>query len=78
MIHFFRLERMFTPAILHWLYWLAIGLCIVASIYLFSFGTVIPVLTGLLILIVGPILFRVFSELILAVFYMLESLNDRQ
>lgn len=73
---FFRLDRMFTPVILHWLYWLGIGLCVVLSIYLFSMGTVIPSLSGILVLLVGPVLLRVLSELILAVFSMLEALKE--
>ncbi|WP_054710803.1 DUF4282 domain-containing protein [Bacillus sp. JCM 19041] len=75
MYQLLRFERMYTPVLLEWLYWLGIGLCVVFAIYLFAYGTPFPVLSGLLVLVAGPIILRVASELVLTIFRLLDEVN---
>lgn len=70
---FLLFRRMLTPVLLQILFWLIVVTSVVAAVVDFFHG---EWLAGLQILIFGPILGRIFCEMLILFFRMNESLTD--
>jgi len=75
-------DKMITPTIIKIIFWIGCGLSVLAGLGavgagLFSpFGGGIMVVYGLLMIVFGPLLVRVYCELIIVAFKMYEAMND--
>jgi hypothetical protein len=75
-------RKMITPVIIQVLFWLGVVGVVVASLFqivrgiLPNYGGGAMVLRGLVILIVGPLLVRVYCELLILLFRMNETLTE--
>ncbi len=67
-------KKMITPLIIQALYWIGLVAVVIAAIVMMfqrgGFGT------GLLYLVVGPIMVRVYAELLIVLFRMHDALNE--
>ena len=77
---FLSFRKMITPVIIQILFWIGVVACVVGGIVsiVLSFSTRSPllILYGLLILVLGPILVRVYCELLILFFRMNDTLNE--
>ncbi|MDH7514375.1 MAG: DUF4282 domain-containing protein [Bacteroidota bacterium] len=71
MNEFWSFEKMITPTIIKILFWIGIVLCVIIGILVMTKGDIL-ILGGLLIIILGPIVWRVYCELLMVIF----SIND--
>lgn len=75
-------DKMITPVIIKIIFWLGIAGSVIAGLSAIisgagsSYGGGAQVLTGLLILIFGPISTRIYCELLIILFKMYELLNE--
>lgn len=82
MSDFLSFRKMITPVVIQILFWLGVLICVAAGLLLFagsdslpSSGFVSPRLAGLLLIVVGPILVRIYCELLIVLFRIHESLR---
>ena len=80
---FLAFRRMLTPMIVVGLFWLGMVLCVIGGIVQIVIGLVaryghggITVLVGILTMVIGPVLVRLWCEVVLLFFRMNESLTD--
>jgi len=78
---FFNFDKMITPTIIKILFWIGVALCVIFGLFQIVSGAISPwgggraVLSGILTLVVGPILVRVYCELLIVIFKMHEALQ---
>lgn len=78
---FFSFDRMITPTIIKILFWVGIGFAVLSGIIQIVTGASSPyggggmVLTGLLTMLFGPLLVRVYCEILIIFFKMDDSLK---
>jgi Domain of unknown function (DUF4282) len=64
---FLRFETMITPAVIQILFWIAVAIVVIAGfVELFHGG--FGIITGLLTIILGPIVARIYCELVIVFF----------
>jgi phosphotransferase system glucose/maltose/N-acetylglucosamine-specific IIC component len=79
---FLKFRKMITPAIIQVLFWIGVAVCVIAGLVFMAYsfdsysGGVGVFLSGLLVLILGPIGVRVYCELLILFFRMNESLTE--
>ena len=73
---FLTFKKMITPIVIQVIFWLMILVCFIGAIISFAQGTGASVLSGLFMLILGPIFVRVYCELIIVVFRVRDLLED--
>jgi hypothetical protein len=81
MNEFFTFRKLYTPVLIQFLFWIGVGVCVVEGIGTIAqagaFRNGLGIITGLLILGVGPIAVRVICELLIAVFGIYSSLKEK-
>ena len=77
---FLAFKKMITPIAIQILFWIGVGVCVIMGITMIAapapFGRASGVISGLLVLFIGPIAVRVACELIVAVFGIHDALKD--
>lgn len=79
---FLSFRRMITPIIIQIVFWLGVGLCLLAGLIMIvqgatsNFGGGAQVLSGLLLFFFGPIAVRIYCELLIIFFRMNETLTE--
>ncbi|OZM56451.1 hypothetical protein CIB95_11795 [Lottiidibacillus patelloidae] len=74
MKEFLHFDKMITPAIIKFIFWACASLSILAG-FAMMFQGGLQVLVGLFIMSVGPIVSRIYCELLIVLFKMHESLH---
>lgn len=69
---FLSFRRMLTPVIIQIVFWLGVAGCVLSG--LFTMGT--SFWRGLVIIVLGPIMVRIWCELVMVVFRINETLTD--
>lgn len=73
MLDFLLFRRMLTPLLIQIFFWIGVVLCVVSGmVNLFHHA----IMHGLQILLLGPIIVRIFCEFIILFFRMNETLTD--
>ena len=79
---FLRFKKMMTPIIIQILFWIGVAVCVIAGIIQIVSGINTPyggggsvVFMGILLLLLGPILVRVWCELMLVLFSIHDAVN---
>ena len=83
---FLAFRKMVTPAIIQVIFWIGVLVCVIAGLGAMIGGSALPagmgggrgVLSGFLILVFGPILVRVYCELLIVLFRIYDSLSAIQ
>ena len=84
MNEYLAFRKMITPAIIQILFWIGVVICVISGIAGIAAGASADigggkmVFTGFLTLILGPIFVRVYCELIIVMFRILDVLKDIQ
>ena len=79
---FFNFQKMITPVIIQFLFWLGILGCIIAGILLIVMGTIWEgldvelVFMGIGYIVLGPIVVRIYCELLIILFSINDTLTD--
>jgi len=77
---FLTFRKMITPTIIQIIFWIGIVLCVVGGIVYIVVGavqnTASGVLYGLITLIIGPLVVRIYCELLILMFRMNDSLSE--
>lgn len=80
MNEFLAFKKMITPVAIQVLFWIGVGVCAIMGITMIAapvpFGRATAVVSGLLVLFVGPVAVRVACELIMVVFGIYDTLKD--
>lgn len=69
---FIRFKRMITPILIQIIFWLGVAVTIIGGLVTLTNDVV----TGLGIIIFGPLLLRLYAEILIIVFRMNETLTD--
>jgi hypothetical protein len=79
---FLAFRKMITPAVIQIFFWLGVLVCVIAGLGILSNGEMLaaaspvpPTLTAVLVLVVGPLLVRIYCELMMVLFRIYESLR---
>ena len=73
---FLAFRKMITPMIIQIVFWLGVAVIVISALISIASGYTGPVLIGLLQLIVGPIVWRMWCELVIVWFQIANSLAD--
>lgn len=79
---FIKFDKMITPSIIKVLFWIGVGVSVITGLIMLIGGIASPyggglqVLSGLLTIIFGPLMTRVYCELLILFFKIHENLND--
>ena len=77
---FLSFRRMVTPLIVQIIFWIGVALCALAGLVSLVSGGMGGglglMISGLITLVVGPLVVRLYCELVIIVFRMYETLND--
>ena len=82
MANFLSFDKMITPTIIKIIFWIGVvmsalsGLSMIITGFNSSYGSGFAVLMGLLTLVLGPLLVRVYCELLILFFKMYDSLKN--
>lgn len=78
---FLAFRKMITPSVIQILFWVGVIVCVLAGLGTMIGGSYLPgssasgALSGLLILLVGPIVVRVYCEILIVMFRIHDSLT---
>ena len=79
---FLSFRRMITPVIIQILFWIGVVLCVIGGLIGIAVGATShyggggQVLGGLIMLLLGPVLVRVYCEILIVFFRINETLTD--
>jgi hypothetical protein len=82
MKEFLQFDKMITPSIIKFVFWIGAGLSVLFGlIQIFagigsSFGGGLQVISGLLTMVFGPVLIRIYCELLIVFFKVQETLQE--
>jgi len=72
MNEYLTFRKMITPIAIQVLFWLGVAVCVIAGIVNLARGEV----EGIVVLIIGPIVVRIYCEILIVVFRMLDALQQ--
>ena len=80
MKEFLQFDRLITGSIIKYVYWVIAGLTVLGGVIamlvaLFS-GDVLGLFSGLLVAVLGPIIIRIYCELLIVMFKIYETLVE--
>ena len=74
---FLRFDLMITPILIQILFWLAVLLCLIVGILMMAMGSdTSERVGGLVLFILGPILVRIYSEILIVLFRIHDHLRQ--
>ena len=77
---FLAFKKMVTPIAIQILFWIGVGVCVIMGITMIAgasqFARATAVVSGLIVLFVGPIAVRVVCELIVVIFGIYDRLKE--
>jgi hypothetical protein len=80
---FLAFRKMITPAVIQIVFWLGVIFCISAGLGIIAAGDTLaaatpvsPTVVGILVIVLGPLLVRVYCELLMVLFRIYESLRS--
>ena len=79
---FLAFRKMITPTVIQIFFWLGVLVCVVVGLGILSNGDVLaaaspvpPTVTAVAVLVLGPLLVRIYCELLMVLFRIYESLR---
>jgi hypothetical protein len=75
---FLRFETMITPILIQFLFWLAVIASVIVGIGIMALGSgeVLAVAMGLALIILGPIVIRIWAEILMVIFRINDHLRQ--
>jgi hypothetical protein len=72
---FLSFRKMITPVFIQVIFWIAVAMCVIAAlISMVSPGGFAGILSGLLMLVIGPFVVRIYCELLIIMFRIYDEL----
>jgi hypothetical protein len=79
-VEFLTFRRMVTPIVIQIIFWIGVGICVLSGIGLmilaFRFGGIVDFLMALGTLILGPLMVRIYCELLILLFRIHDTLQE--
>jgi hypothetical protein len=75
---FLRFETMITPAVVQVIFWIAVVIAVIAGIIQIVTGGKLGIITGLLTIILGPLVARIYCEILIIFFRINDHLRAIQ
>jgi hypothetical protein len=75
MQEFLEFRKMITPIIIQIVFWIGAAMCVITGLFSITGGGMRAV-GGLMTMILGPIVVRIYCELIILLFRIYDTLND--
>jgi hypothetical protein len=77
MSEFLSFKRMLTPAFIQVIFWLGVAFCVIGGIVMIA-NPIMPGqdVMGILLLLLGPIVVRIYCEIVIVLFRINENLTD--
>jgi hypothetical protein len=78
-MEYLKFRKMITPVVIQVLFWIGLVACVISALVYFGKGTGESVLAGIVTLLLGPLVVRIYCELLIVLFRMrdlLESIRD--
>jgi hypothetical protein len=72
---FLRFEKMITPVVIEVLFWVGVVATVIGAIVIMSRGG-IAILGGVIFLVLGPLMVRIYCELLILLFRIFESVKN--
>jgi hypothetical protein len=79
---FLAFRKMITPAVIQIFFWIGVLVCVIAGLGILSNKEILaatspipPTLTAIIVLVVGPLIVRIYCELLMVLFRIYESLR---
>jgi hypothetical protein len=72
---FLEFRKMITPVIIQIVFWIGVAMCVITGLLSITGGGM-HAIGGLMTIIVGPIVVRIYCELIILLFRIYDTLND--
>ena len=78
---FLKFRKMITPVIIQVLFWVGVAIAVIGALGMMVVGVTsngqgIMVLVGLVMLVIGPVVVRIYCELLILFFRMNETLTE--
>jgi hypothetical protein len=73
---FLTFRKMIAPIFIQVIFWILVVVCVISAMVSFGIGTAGSVLSGILTLILGPLVVRIYCELIIILFRMRDLLAE--
>ncbi|MGA2265147.1 MAG: DUF4282 domain-containing protein [Phycisphaerae bacterium] len=73
---FLKFKKMVTPIVIQVLFWVGLVACVISALVSFGQGTGGSILAGLATLLLGPLVVRIYCELLIILFRMRDLLED--
>jgi Domain of unknown function (DUF4282) len=73
---FLRFETMITPVLIQVLFWLVVIACVITGILAIAYGDERDVVIGLGFIFLGPILARIYAEILIVIFRINDHLRQ--
>ena len=70
---FLAFRKMLTPIIIQIVFWIGVVFCVIGGLLAILYGNGLP---GLIMLFLGPIIVRIYCEILILVFRMNDTLTD--
>jgi hypothetical protein len=71
---FLSFRKMITPIFIQVIFWFAVVACVIAALISMFGGTAASFLSGLLMLVIGPFVVRIYCELLIIMFRIYDEL----
>ena len=75
---FFRFETMITPILIQIIFWVAVAVAVIIGIIMIADRNGHSILGGILVIILGPILARIYAEILIVLFKINDHLRQIQ
>jgi hypothetical protein len=76
MEEFLSFRKMITPIIIQIVFWIGVVATVVVGIGIMFYGNFGAFLVGLMYVVIGPLMVRIYCELIILLFRIYDVLND--
>ena len=73
---FLLFKKMITPVIIMILFWVGVAICIISSIAMMAKGNGVQAVMGFMVLVLGPVMVRIYCEILILFFRMNATLTD--
>jgi len=69
-------RKMITPIVIQIIFWIGVAVCVISGLGIMFHGTFVTFILGLMYVVIGPLMVRIYCELIILLFRIYDVLND--
>jgi len=78
---YLNFRKMITPVVIKVIFWIGVGLCVISGLIAIvtsfgPYGDVSAIITGLVTMILGPVVVRIYCEILIIIFRINDTLTE--